>query len=121
MTSPQDVVSLFDVDNTLLDNDQVIVDLHAHLEIEDGAASTACCWAVLEGLRSELGDADDLGALQRCLFHYRPDWGLSSRHVRSPRQNGPGNGCFPRRPLESHCVRRFSMSESLTPDTLHRA
>jgi FMN phosphatase YigB (HAD superfamily) len=65
MTSPQDIVFLLDVDNTLLDNDQVIADLQGHLELEFGTASAARYWAIFEGLRSELGYADYLGALQR--------------------------------------------------------
>ena len=65
MTSLQDVVFLLDVDNTLLDNDRVIADLRGHLELEFGAASAARYWAIFEGLRSELGYADYLGALQR--------------------------------------------------------
>ena len=65
MTSPQDVVFLLDVDNTLLDNDRVIADLRGHLALEFGTASAARYWAIFEGLRSELGYADYLGALQR--------------------------------------------------------
>ena len=65
MTSPQDVVFLLDVDNTLLDNDRVIADLRGHLEREFGTASAERYWAIFEGLRSELGYADYLGALQR--------------------------------------------------------
>jgi FMN phosphatase YigB (HAD superfamily) len=65
MTSPQDVVFLLDVDNTLLDNDRVIADLRGHLEREFGTASAQRYWAIFEGLRSELGYADYLGALQR--------------------------------------------------------
>ena len=65
MTASHDLVFLLDVDNTLLDNDRVIADLHAHLELEFGAASAARYWAIFEGLRSELGYADYLGALQR--------------------------------------------------------
>ena len=65
MTSPHDVVFLLDVDNTLLDNDRVIADLRGHLELEFGRASAARYWAIFEGLRSELGYADYLGALQR--------------------------------------------------------
>ena len=65
MTSPQDVVFLLDVDNTLLDNDRVIADLRAHLAHEFGAASAAHYWAIFEALRTELGYADYLGALQR--------------------------------------------------------
>lgn len=63
------IVFLLDVDNTLLDNDQVIADLRSHLEIEFGAASATRYWAVFEGLRRDLGCADYLGALQ----HYRLD------------------------------------------------
>ena len=65
MTSPRDVVFLLDVDNTLLDNDRVIADLRGHLEREFGTASAERYWAIFEGLRSELGYADYLGALQR--------------------------------------------------------
>ena len=65
MTSPQDLVFLLDVDNTLLDNDRVIADLRGHLAREFGTASAARYWAIFEGLRSELGYADYLGALQR--------------------------------------------------------
>ena len=65
MTSPPDLVFLLDVDNTLLDNDRVIADLRGHLALEFGSASAARYWAIFEGLRSELGYADYLGALQR--------------------------------------------------------
>ena len=75
MTSSQDVVFLLDVDNTLLDNDRVIADLRGHLELEFGTASAARYWAIFEGLRSELGYADYLGALQR----YRLDAELGAR------------------------------------------
>ncbi len=62
---PQDVVFLLDVDNTLLDNDRVQADLRNHLEREFGTASSDRYWAILEQLRTELGYADYLGALQR--------------------------------------------------------
>ncbi len=62
-------VFLLDVDNTLLDNDRVVVDLRSHLEREFGVASANRYWAAFEELRSELGYADYLGALQR----YRRD------------------------------------------------
>ena len=67
MTAP--LVFLLDVDNTLLDNDRIIADLREHLEREFGVASSDRYWAVFEALRSELGYADYLGALQR----YRAD------------------------------------------------
>jgi FMN phosphatase YigB (HAD superfamily) len=60
-----DVVFLVDVDNTLLDNDQVIADLRARIEKEYGAESSLRYWDIIEELRSELGYVDYLGALQR--------------------------------------------------------
>ena len=60
-----DTVFLFDVDNTLLDNDAVQADLGAHLESEFGRASCERYWVIFEELRAELGYADYLGALQR--------------------------------------------------------
>jgi FMN phosphatase YigB (HAD superfamily) len=58
-------VFLFDVDNTLLDNDAVQADLSVHLEREFGRASRDRYWALFQQLREELGYADYLGALQR--------------------------------------------------------
>jgi FMN phosphatase YigB (HAD superfamily) len=58
-------VFLVDCDNTLLDNDRVESDLLDHLEREFGADSRDRYWAIFEELRSELGYADYLGALQR--------------------------------------------------------
>lgn len=65
MAAANDVVFLLDVDNTLLDNDGVQDDLRNHLEREFGAASRDRYWAIFEALRTELGYADYLGALQR--------------------------------------------------------
>jgi FMN phosphatase YigB (HAD superfamily) len=67
------VVFLFDVDNTLLDNDRVTVDLRRHLEREVGAERNARYWAIFEELRAELGYADYLGALQRYRGEYPRD------------------------------------------------
>lgn len=60
-----EVVFLFDVDNTLLDNDRVIRDLRRYLEREVGRERSDRYWAIFEELRAELGYADYLGALQR--------------------------------------------------------
>jgi FMN phosphatase YigB (HAD superfamily) len=60
-----DVVFLFDVDNTLLDNDAIQEDLGEHLQREFGRASRERYWEIFEALRAELGYADYLGALQR--------------------------------------------------------
>jgi FMN phosphatase YigB (HAD superfamily) len=65
MTSPDEVVFLFDVDNTLLDNDRVEKDLQRHMEREFGAESRDRYFAIFEELRADLGYADYLGALQR--------------------------------------------------------
>jgi FMN phosphatase YigB (HAD superfamily) len=60
-----ETVFLFDVDNTLLDNDAVQADLGAHLEREFGRAKRDRYWAIFEEMRTQLGYADYLGALQR--------------------------------------------------------
>jgi FMN phosphatase YigB (HAD superfamily) len=60
-----EVVFLFDVDNTLLDNDRVQDHLREHLEQEYGAAARDRYWEIFEELRNELGYADYLGALER--------------------------------------------------------
>jgi FMN phosphatase YigB (HAD superfamily) len=65
MSTPAGTVILFDVDDTLLDNDAVQEDLSAHLERTLGAASRDRYWSLFEALRTELGYADYLGTLQR--------------------------------------------------------
>lgn len=59
------LVFLFDVDNTLLDNDCVTRDLRAFMETEVGVERSDHYWTIFETLRTELGYADYLGALQR--------------------------------------------------------
>jgi haloacid dehalogenase-like hydrolase len=61
----RDTVFLFDVDNTLLDNDRVQHDLGAYLDEAHGEIARERYWAIFEGLRAELGYADYLGALER--------------------------------------------------------
>ncbi|BFU94738.1 MAG: conserved protein of unknown function [Nitrospira sp.] len=68
-----EVVLLFDVDNTLLDNDRVTEDLRWHLEQEVGPDRQERYWALFEELRRELGYADYLGALQRYRIEYPRD------------------------------------------------
>jgi hypothetical protein len=65
MTKTSDVVFLFDVDNTLIDNDRVQAHLSEHLEQTYGAAARDRYWELFEQLRNELGYADYLGALER--------------------------------------------------------
>jgi FMN phosphatase YigB (HAD superfamily) len=59
------IVFFFDVDNTLLDNDRVTEDLKRYLTNRVGEASSRRYWEIFEQLRTELGYADYLGALQR--------------------------------------------------------
>jgi FMN phosphatase YigB (HAD superfamily) len=58
-------VFLFDVDNTLIDNDRVANDLRRHLKEKVGEGCEQRYWDIFEKLRTELGYADYLGALQR--------------------------------------------------------
>src|SRR5580658_8952967 len=67
------VVFLFDVDNTLLNNDQVTSDLQKHLAREVGASGAKHYWTLFEAMRRELGYADYLGALQRYRIAYPHD------------------------------------------------
>ena len=98
MTSPDDVVFLLDCDNTLLDNDRVEKDLRDHLAREFGPTSRDRYWAILEQLRSELGYADYLGALQR----YRL-----------------GDMCDPRLLLMSSFLVDYPFANRLYPAALH--
>jgi FMN phosphatase YigB (HAD superfamily) len=67
------LVFLFDVDNTLLDNDRITADLKRHLDREVGLERAQRYWAIFEQLRGELGYADYLGALQRYRIEYPRD------------------------------------------------
>jgi FMN phosphatase YigB (HAD superfamily) len=72
MPSPK-VVFLLDVDNTLLDNDRVTGDLMRYLEREVGPERQRRYWAIFEELRTQLGYADYLGALQRYRIEHPRD------------------------------------------------
>ncbi len=61
----RETVFLLDVDNTLLDNDRFGADLSAKLDELFGEAARERYWALFAALRTELGYADYLGALQR--------------------------------------------------------
>ena len=92
------VVFLFDVDNTLLDNDRVTADLQEHLANEIGPERAQHYWRIFEQLRSELGYADYLGALQ-C---YRTEY---------PRD--------PRLLIVSHFLINYPFADRLFPDALN--
>src|SRR5664280_3668726 len=69
-------VFLFNIDNTLLDNDRVIADLTKYLKREVGSERARCYLNIFERLRTRLGYADYLGALQRYRIEYPHDLGL---------------------------------------------
>ena len=75
MSNSDNIVFLFDVDNTLIDNDHVQADLREHLERAYGTAARDRYWEILEKLRSELGYVEYLGALERFRIEriHRPD------------------------------------------------
>ncbi len=65
MPAKDPVVFLFDVDNTLIDNDRFSTDLAARLEAELGPEGPARYAAIDTQIRADVGYADYLGALQR--------------------------------------------------------
>ena len=70
---PEKIVFLFDVDNTLLDNDHIVADLMHYLEREIGHERQQRYWTIFEQLRTEVGYADYLGALQLYRAQYPRD------------------------------------------------
>ena len=65
MSKTHDIVFLFDVDDTLFDNDRVQDELAAHLADSYGAAARDRYFAILHELVDTLGYTDYLGALER--------------------------------------------------------
>jgi len=70
------VVFLFDVDNTLIDNDHIVADMKSNLERDIGNDQQQRYWDYFEELRTELGYADYLGALQRYRVEHPRDTGV---------------------------------------------
>ena len=64
------IVFLFDVDNTLLDNDAVAADLREYLMQKVGKVRCERYWAIFEAMRNLVGYADYLGALQKYREEY---------------------------------------------------
>jgi len=60
-----ELVFLFDVDNTLFDNDRMSSDLFGHIGRAFGTAARERYHEIYEELRKELGYADYLGAIER--------------------------------------------------------
>ena len=73
MASEQ-TVFLFDVDNTLIDNDRIQADMASHLELNVGPERNRHYWELFEELRTQLGYADYLGALQRYRVEFPRDF-----------------------------------------------
>ncbi|MDE2264891.1 MAG: HAD family hydrolase [Alphaproteobacteria bacterium] len=73
MAEMPDLCFLFDVDNTLIDNDRITQDLSEYLTKTYGDFPHDCYWAIFEELRRELGYADYLGALERYRVKYLHD------------------------------------------------
>jgi hypothetical protein len=73
MPKTSHAVFLFDVDNTLLDNDRVTAALRGFLSKEVGEKRTDRYWKIFEELRDELGYADYLGALQKYRMQFPYD------------------------------------------------
>ncbi len=65
MLTANDVVFLFDVDNTLFDNDRFAADLGARLDRAFGTVERERYWTIYAAVREESGYADYLAALQR--------------------------------------------------------
>jgi FMN phosphatase YigB (HAD superfamily) len=76
-----DIAFLFDVDNTLFDNDRFQEDLREELTRRFGEAMCRRYWAIFEELRQGLGYADYLGALQ----------GLRRENLRHPKLSAMAN------------------------------
>lgn len=74
-TQGHDVIFLFDIDNTLLDNDRIQDQLKEHLADTYGAAARDRYWEIFLQLATELGYTDYLGALERYRLEamYRPE------------------------------------------------
>ena len=65
MTQAVHTVFLFDVDNTLFDNDRFRQDLRERLEAAHGDRASARYWQIMDELWDQLGYMDYLGALER--------------------------------------------------------
>jgi len=76
MADVEDLVILFDVDNTLLDNDRIQEELREHLRQTYGDRACERYWAHFQDLWGELGYADYLGALDRYRLEELHDPGI---------------------------------------------
>ena len=125
--APYKVVFLFDVDNTLLDYDRVIADLRAFLNREVGPERARCYWTLFDRLRTRLGYADYLGALQRYRIEYPHELGLLN--ISNYLINYPfANRLYPSSLDVLDCVKQWGIAVLLTdgdvvfqPRKVHRS
>ncbi len=68
-----ELVFLFDVDNTLIDNDRIQSDLKAYLAGTYGEAIRDRYWAIYQERFAALGYADYFGAVERCRLEAEDD------------------------------------------------
>jgi len=73
MGAANGVVFLFDVDNTLLDNDRIQADLRERLKTSHGDRTAARYWEIFQEQWSAVGYADYFGALARLRLEERYD------------------------------------------------
>jgi FMN phosphatase YigB (HAD superfamily) len=76
MTAAADTVFLFDVDNTLLDNDRFRDDLRERLQTAHGDRACARYWEIMDELWGKLGYMDYLGALERLRLEEPHDFAI---------------------------------------------
>ena len=65
MNAAAGAVFLFDVDNTLLDNDRIQADLRERMQAAHGERTSARYWEIFQEQWGAVGYADYLGALER--------------------------------------------------------
>jgi FMN phosphatase YigB (HAD superfamily) len=73
MSISETAVFLFDVDNTLLDNDDIEAGISAYVEQEFGITGRDRFWAIFEALRGEFGFANYLDTVQRFRLEAQQD------------------------------------------------
>jgi FMN phosphatase YigB (HAD superfamily) len=76
MNAAADTVFLFDVDNTLLDNDRFRDDLRERLQTAHGDRPCARYWEIMDELWGKLGYMDYLGALERLRLEEPHDFAI---------------------------------------------
>jgi FMN phosphatase YigB (HAD superfamily) len=76
MNAAADTVFLFDVDNTLLDNDRFRDDLRERLQAAHGDRACARYWEIMDELWGKLGYMDYLGALERLRLEEPHDFAI---------------------------------------------